>query len=141
MPEENIKAFDSNVLVYAFDLDEPEKRKIALMLFEEVNSYHYKGFISIQNLNELFYNLIRKDIRSLPEAAHIIQDLMRSKQWIVADLTKETLKLGLRLIKNKNQFWDGLIAANAVLNGVKEIYTENPKHFPAELIKPINPFK
>ena len=36
-------------------------------------------------------------------------------------------------------FWDALICANAILEGVKEIYTENVTHYRSDLIKAINP--
>ena len=57
------KGFDTSVLVYAFNADEKEKHQKALELLENVYKGEFKGFLSIQNLNELFYVITRKNIK------------------------------------------------------------------------------
>ena len=136
------KGFDTSVLVYAFNADEKEKHQKALELLENVYKGEFKGFLSIQNLNELFYVITRKNIKNIKEAEEIIKNIIGSNKWIVKDIGKDTALLAINLTKNNSKnFWDNLIAANLILNDVREIYTEDTKGFKSELIKVINPFR
>ena len=135
-----LKAFDTNILIYAFDIDEKVKHLKAKTLFNSVCNGELKGLLSIQNLTELFYWFIRSKKVSLEVAESIVNDFIESKQWIVKDLDANRLKLGMNITKKyKVHFWDALICANAVLEGVDEIYTENIGDYKSELIKAINP--
>ena len=136
------KGFDTSVLVYAFNADEKEKHQKALELLENVYKGEFKGFLSIQNLNELFYVITRKNIKNIKEAEEIIKNIIGSNKWIVKDIGKGTTLLAINLTKNNSKnFWDNLIAANLILNDVREIYTEDTKGFKSELIKVIDPFR
>ena len=136
------KGLDTSVLVYAFNADEKEKHQKALELLENVYKGEFKGFLSIQNLNELFYVITRKNIKNIKEAEEIIKNIIGSNKWIVKDIGKGTTLLAINLTKNNSKnFWDNLIAANLILNDVREIYTEDTKGFKSELIKVINPFR
>tara|TARA_Y100000310_G_scaffold345406_1_gene464634 strand:- start:23320 stop:23742 length:423 start_codon:yes stop_codon:yes gene_type:complete len=136
-----IIGFDSNILVYAFNADEKDKHKKAFDLINNVSNREIKGFLSIQNLNELFYVLTNKKIKEVKEAEKIVQSILNSDRWIIKSITKETTNLAIELSKNnKGHYWDNLIAANLILNGVTKIYTENVKDFKSDIIKPINPF-
>ena len=62
-PSVNPKIFvDSNVLIYAHDLDEPHKRTIALRIFEDL-WLSKAGILSMQVLQE-FYSIATRKIRS-----------------------------------------------------------------------------
>lgn len=135
-----LKAFDTNILVYAFDIDEKVKHLKAKALFDSVCNGEFKGLLSIQNLTELFYWFIRSKKVSLELAERIVKDFIESKQWIVKDLDVNRLKIGIQITKqHKMPFWDALICANAISEGVNEIYTENINDYKSELIKAINP--
>lgn len=97
--------------------------------------------MSIQNLNELFYILTKKGIKNFRSGEEIIKGIINSNKWIVKEITIDTTILAITLTKNnKGHFWDNLIAANLILNGVKELYTEDISGFKSDLVKVINPF-
>ena len=52
--------FDTNILVYAYDMDAPSKRAIALNLVEEGWRDLGAAAVSVQVLQELHVNLVRK---------------------------------------------------------------------------------
>lgn len=136
----DLKAFDTNMLIYAFDIDEKIKHAKANALFSSVCNGEFKGLLSIQNLTELFYWFVRSKKVEIEIAEKIINDFIESKQWIIKDLDVERLKLGIYITKqHKMPFWDALICANAILEGVNEIYTENVKDYKPDLIKAVNP--
>ena len=139
--KEEIKAFDTNILIYAFDIDEKEKHIKAKELFNSVCKGQFNGLLSIQNLTELFYWFVKSKKVNIGIAEAIISDFIESKQWIIKELDINRLKLAIALTKqNKLPFWDALICANAILEGAKEIYTENVSDFKTDLIEAINPF-
>ena len=138
---EKIIGFDSNILIYAYTTDEREKHLRAIKLLEKINEGKIQGFLSIQNINELFFVLTKKRYKSIKEAEEIVNSIINSNKWIIKEITKETTKLAIELSKDKkSHYWDNLISANLILNGVSKIYTENTKDFKSSLIKPINPF-
>lgn len=136
----DLKAFDTNILVYAFNIDEKTKHLKAKALFNSVCNGEFKGLLSIQNLTELFYWFIRSKKVPMELAEGIINDFIESKQWVIKNLDVGRLKLGMHITKqHKMPFWDALICSNAILEGVNEIYTENVKDYKSELITAINP--
>ena len=136
----DLKAFDTNILVYAFNIDENAKHLKAKALFNSVCNGEFKGLLSIQNLTELFYWFIRSKKVTIELAERIINDFIESKQWVIKNLDVDRLKIGMHITKqHKMPFWDALICANAILEGVNEIYTENVKDYKSELIIAINP--
>jgi len=136
-----LKAFDTNILIYAFDIDEEVKHIKAKELFDSVCKDEMRGVLSIQNLTELFYWFVKSKKVKIELAESVINDFIESKQWVVKDLDINRLKLGMSLTKKyKIHFWDALICANAILEGVDEIYTENVQDFKSDLIKAVNPF-
>lgn len=137
----DIKGFDTNILVYAFNADEKERHQKAFTLLEKVYNGEFKGFLSIQNLNELFYILTKKGIKNFRDGEEIIKGIINSNKWIVKEITIDVTILAITLTKNnKGHFWDNLIAANLILNGVRELYTEDIGGFKSDLLKVINPF-
>lgn|SRR3989338_1764093 len=136
---EDIKGFDTNILVYAFDLNEKEKHEKAMKILESVRRGEFKGFLSVQNLNELFYVITNKGIKNLAEAELIIRSILGSDRWIVKAIGAETTMLAISITKKGGHFWDSLILANLILNGIKEIYTEDITGFRSEFVKAINP--
>ncbi|MBI4440346.1 PIN domain-containing protein [Candidatus Woesearchaeota archaeon] len=136
----DLKGFDTNILVYAFNADEKEKHKKALGLLEDVYSGKYRGFLSIQNLNELFYIITRKGIKNAKEGGEIVKGILNSDKWVVRGIGKETTILAINLTEaNKRHFWDNLITANLILGGVKELYTEDARGFKSDMVMAVNP--
>jgi predicted nucleic acid-binding protein len=137
--------YDTNILVYAYDESEKEKKDVAEKLVEKVFSGEAKGVLSNQILSELFYVLSEKINKPLEKdtATKIIRKYVLSEKWEKLNYTgSTTLKAALSSTYYKSSFWDTLIAETMKENGVVQIFTENEKDFiviPG--IKVINPFK
>jgi predicted nucleic acid-binding protein len=119
----SVKQFlDTNVLVYAYDRDEPVKRKIALGFVEPGWTKQESRGISVQVLQELYVNLERKKVPR-KEAAQIVRDL---SVWPVVENSVELLLDGLREQERwQVSFWDAMILAAARASGATELVSED----------------
>ena len=116
---------DTNILVYAYDLDAGDKRVKALVvvdrLWDEGN-----GALSTQVLAEFFVTITRKVKQPLPlpAARQIIEDYQ--KGWTVFPTTPEIVLQAIDgVAQHRMSFWDAMIWAAAKLNGVITIYSED----------------
>ncbi len=136
---------DSNILVYAYDTSEAEKRPRALKIIEECWEGKTELSVSVQNLSELFFILTNKVQYPLSssEAGERAKAIINSPRWKVFDITRETIPLAVDLSKSHGtSYWDCLIAAVMKQNGVSKIYTENTKDFlKIPGIEAVNPFR
>jgi predicted nucleic acid-binding protein len=82
---------DTNVLLYAYDLDAPVKRAVALRLVEQGWSVPGQTAISVQVLQEMHVNLVRQGI-SPAKATQIVRDFAA---WPVVDNTLDLFQAGL----------------------------------------------
>lgn len=143
MSEES-KLIDTNVLVYAYDISEKTKRRIARTLLDEIWDQG-SGAVTLQNLAEFFVVVTRKveNPISVASARTIIADILRSRHWLVIDRRAETLLKATELVEhNEAPFWDALIAACMLEHGIHTIVTENERDFKKiPGITVINPFK
>jgi predicted nucleic acid-binding protein len=132
---------DSNILIYAYDTSEGEKHELARKLLEDC--FMGQPFaVSLQNLTE-FFNTITKKIErpiSSSEAEDVIKIILEFKNFRKLIPTDQTLRRAMRLGK-LGHFWDAMIAATMIENGITHIYTENAKDFQIPGITAINPFK
>ncbi len=136
--------FDTNVLVYAYDFREPEKRLKAKHLVEQVFSGDVAGVVSNQVLAEFFYNLNKFANKQLgKEAAEIVEAILSSPRWRKINYNSSTVKNAATSVRaNQTRFWDQLIAQTMLENGIRTIYTENTRDFDKMgWLKVINPFK
>lgn len=115
--------FDTNVLVYMFDEDEPDKQTTARSVFEEAAATSKIRF-STQVVQE-FYVATRKLAKPLSEAA---------AQAVVADLgvfSPATVDMGTILGaidavgRYSLSFWDGLILESAAGLGCRYVLSED----------------
>lgn len=145
MPENNFMLVDSNILVYAYDISEKEKRPKALKIIQSCWEGKLKLCVSVQNLSESFFILTNKVQYplSVSEAGERVQAIINSSKWKVFVITKEAVSNAIDLSKNHGTvYWDSLIASVMKLNGVSTIYTENTKDFSKiPGVEPINPLK
>jgi len=117
--------FDTNILLYAYDLDAPEKRGVALDLVEQAWMHLDRATISVQVLQEFFVNFVRKG-HSPAEAATLVGDF---SNWQVADNSLAMLKLGISLqARWQISLWDAMILAAAHSSGCRELLTEDLQH-------------
>ncbi len=116
---------DTNILLYAYDLDAPEKRAVALRLVEQAWNSPGETAISVLVLQEMHVNLERRGVLRA-EAGQIIRDYA---QWPVVD---NTLDLLLAAIHEQTRWqlslWDALILAAARASGASELLSEDLNH-------------
>lgn len=135
--------FDTNIICYAFDLAEPEKRDVCEKLLERVVKGEIVGVISNQVLGETFNASVIKIGMPIEKARTIIKSLIASEKWEKINYDQDTIQNTLDNVKSVDApFWDLLIAQTMLENNVHTIYTENEGDFDGiPGIKVINPFK
>lgn len=133
-----IRFLDTNVLLYAYDLDAPAKRAVALRFVEQAWTSPGETAISVQVLQEVHVNLEKRGVPRV-EAGQIIRDYA---QWPVADNTLDLLLSAVdEQVRWKISLWDALILAAARASGASELITEDLNHGQDyDGITVINPF-
>jgi len=118
---------DTNILIYAHDLDAGSKRKIAVAIMEELWE-HQTGVISTQVLQEFYVNVTRKISNPIPKtkARGIIENY---RYWQVEQNSPATI-LSASEIEERYMlsFWDSLIIAAASKSNATKILTEDLNH-------------
>ncbi len=113
---------DTNILVYAHDKDAGARHEKARELVRRLWQDPTMPTISIQVLQELYVNLIRKQIPA-ETAGEIIDDYLH---WNVIENTREILKRGIDLsIRFHLSFWDSMIIAAAESADAAELWSED----------------
>jgi predicted nucleic acid-binding protein len=116
---------DTNVLVYAYDPTDGEKRERAIEVLESLGIRQI-GSLSAQILGEFFVTATRKIPSSLTEAEaeRSVANYVRS--WVVYDLTTFIVLEAMRgLQRHHLSYWDSLIWATAKLNYVPNVLSED----------------
>ena len=129
---------DTNVLVYAEDGREPEKRAKAIALIESLSAVG-DFVLSVQCLNEFSSVAFR---RGLPVAE--VQDILATWTALseVLPLTHEATNAALAAVDTHGlSFWDALIWATAHTAGVPVLFSEDFQHGrELEGVRFVNPF-
>ncbi len=130
---------DTNILLYGYDLDAPEKRNIAQSLIEQAWLQPGRTAISVQVLQEFYVNFVRRG-RSATDDALLIADF---SLWPVIDNTLAVFRLGLALQPRwKLSLWDAMIVAAAQTSGARELFTEDLNHGQDyDGVRAVNPFR
>jgi len=130
---------DTNILLYAYDLDAPVKRKVALEFLEHGWNQPGETALSVQVLQELHVNLCKQGISPV-EAAQVIR---RYAAWPVVDNTLGLLQSALdEQARWQISLWDALILAAARASGAGELITEDLNHGQDYGgVRVINPFR
>jgi predicted nucleic acid-binding protein len=143
MAAEN-RLIDTNVLVYAYDVSEKVKRRVARSLLDEVWDQG-GGVVTLQNLSEFFVVVTAKVEQpiTVSNATAIISDILRSSRWLVIDRQARTMMRAMELVQSTGApYWDALIAACMLEHEVYAIVTENERDFRRiSGITVVNPFK
>ena len=119
--EDDSLFLDTNVLVYLFDSDVPEKKAIAESIFRQ-----HKGIkFSTQVLEEFYVAVTRKLGRPMhPEQA--LAAVENFQNFPVAVISSAVVTKGIRRsIDSKISFWDGLIVETALATGADVLVTED----------------
>lgn len=110
---------DTNVLVYAFDVDEPSKRAVALDLLAS----DLQLVVSTQVLGEFFVAVTKKLAMPVTRAHGAVQELAQ----LPVVPTDVTLVLAAATTARAHQlsYWDALIVEAAATSGCDRILTED----------------
>ncbi len=130
---------DTNILVYAFDLDAPAKRTVATRLVEEGWRMLGETALSVQVLQELHVNLRRRGCTPV-EAARVVRDF---GSWPVIDNTWSLLVAAMEAqARWQISLWDALILEAARASGARDLLTEDLNHRQDYGgVRVINPFR
>ncbi len=114
---------DTNVLIYAHDIDAGFKREIAGALLREL-WIGRTGVLSIQVLQEFYVNVTRKLASPLPkDSARRVVD---SYAIWCGEMTTAEIDAAFRIEdESRIGFWDALIVAAAVKSGAERILSED----------------
>ena len=118
---------DTNILIYAHDLEAGAKHEIALTRIEGLWEKE-AGVLSTQVLQEFYVNVTRKILNPLPptKARSIIENYLA---WQVEINGPDTILLASEIEeRNLLSFWDSLIVAAARNAKADKILTEDLKH-------------
>lgn len=118
--------FDTNVLIYAFDLGEPKKREVSLDLIDE-HLVNGNGLLSVQVLRE-FYSATRKV--SHPLSVGAAADAVRCLATFspISEETELVLGAVYRSQQMSFSFWDSLIIEAALKGRAGTLLTEDLQH-------------
>ena len=114
---------DTNVLIYAHDVDANAKHEAAKSALRELWSER-SGVLSMQVLQEFYVNVTRKIRRPIPkESARLV--VSSYAIWCV-DTTPAELSTAFRIEdESRMGFWDALIIASALKSGATRILSED----------------
>ncbi len=113
---------DTNILVYAHDVDAGDKHERAKEKVREAWARSLPPSISVQVLQELYVNLVRKGATH-QSARSVIEDYFL---WDIVVNDTTLLTEGMRLAERlKVSLWDALIIAAARRAGAKAIWSED----------------
>jgi predicted nucleic acid-binding protein len=130
--------FDTNVLVYADDLDYPAKQLTARKLWAEYRLAG-SGVVSLQVLQEYFVNVTRK-LGVDPEIARQKIELLTEFNMIVLAAADVLAAVDLHR-SDKISFWDALIVRAASKSGCQILLSEDMQHGRViDGVEIVNPF-
>lgn len=131
---------DTNVLVYAHDVDAGDKNRIAAECIAELWETR-SGIISSQVLQEFYVTVTRKMPAPLPQS--VARTLLSNyRVWQVEVATPDT-SIAASEIEERYQlsFWDSLIVAAAAQGGAEVLLTEDMNAGQTvEGVRIVNPF-
>ena len=131
--------FDSNIWLYSFIDSYQEKYEISKNL---IKSNEEKIVLSIQVVNEVCFNLLRKANFEESQIQELIDNFFNRYRFsrFDQDLLTKASKLRERYSLS---FWDSLILSAALFSNCQIIYSEDMQHdlLIENKLKIINPFK
>lgn len=130
--------FDSNILIYSVHPIDTRKNKIAQEL---TSQYLYDSLASVQVLNEMFYVLTKKNLKTPLEAEEIIHSFAQDLH-ILPLTVLNTLKAIQLQQQLKYSFWDCLMISSALMSGCSIFFSEDlhSNQLIENQLKIINPF-
>ena len=122
--------YDTNILCYAYDRNEPAKRDVCKAVVSKVFAGEEKGAISNQILVELYNALTRKLGVETSTARVVVESFIASANWLKVSYNHLTVRTALDTSKAfRTPFLDTLIAETMKENCMTLIVTENEADF------------
>lgn len=113
---------DTNILIYAHDLDAGEKHDKASQLVHDFWDRRAVPSLSVQVLQEMHVNLIRKGV-SVDKSADTVR---RYLAWRVMHNTKTLLRRAFDVQQRwQLSFWDSAVVAAAQQAGASTLWSED----------------
>ena len=135
---------DTNILCYALDAGEPEKRAVAAGLLSRCWRSEIVLAVSVQNLAEFSVVMTEKVQHPVPESVvtRFIRDIVSFDGWTVIGYDPGTIMDAVSIRGTYSlHFWDALLAATMKKHDISAIYTEDSHFNKIPWLKKINPFK
>lgn len=152
MKEEEIFLIDTNLIIYAYEKEDSERKKKSLEILDKCYQNKIILAISNQNLAEFSSVILKKSRQSSDlkksepatikseEIKDIVKDISDFKGFKKFSYKRKTILFAIDISeKYQMSFWDSLIAATMIENGILNIYTENSKDFKIPSLNVINP--
>jgi predicted nucleic acid-binding protein len=132
--------FDTNVLVYLFDADSPDKRRKARVLFQK----HAEAgdiLLSTQVLQEFYVAVTRKLARAL-DAGVAAEAVSSFAELPLVQIDSRLILASIHRSRNNQlSFWDALIVQAAIEGHAGTLYSEDMQHGQAlDGLRVVNPF-
>jgi predicted nucleic acid-binding protein len=130
--------FDTNVLVYLYSIDEPEKQQAALKQIEVSEN----RWISTQVLSELSNTLRKKFKLEYSNIANVLNEIQSSFQVIIVQ--PNTIEHALHLAQTyRYSYYDSLILAASLEKTCHFLYSEDMQHQQVidQKLTIVNPFE
>ncbi len=114
---------DTNVLIYAHDMDAKTKHEAAKQVLQELWNER-AGVLSTQVLQEFYVNVTRKISRPLSkDSARLVVNTYSA--WCI-DTTSAEVSSAFRIEDESHiGFWDALIMASAIKSGATRLLSED----------------
>jgi len=133
--------FDTNILVYAYDKNEPEKGEIAKQLIRE-NGITGNLILSTQVLQEFYVTMTKssKNMLTKEDASEIVSDF---SEFPLVQINKNIILRAMKRHQTRAfSFWDSLIVEAALQAGCSILLSEDMQDgFSIDAIRIRNPFK
>jgi predicted nucleic acid-binding protein len=114
---------DTNVLIYAHDVDATTKHDVAKRILRELWQQR-SGLLSMQVLQEFYVNVTRKI--ALPLAKDVARLVVTSYSIWCVETTPAEIAAAFRIEdESRIGFWDALIVAAAVKSGAARILSDD----------------
>ena len=114
---------DTNVLIYAHDIDAKAKHDVAKSVLRELWA-HRTGVLSMQVLQEFYVNVTRKIASPLPK--DVARLVVNSYSIWCMETTPAEIAAVFRIEdESRIGFWDALIIASAAKSGTTRILSED----------------
>jgi len=128
---------DSNIIIYAYSVDEAEKQAIV----KDLLNAHDVICISTQTINEFVNVTVRKKMLDSDTVSAVVDELFSTLS--VTAIDQRVIQNAITLAKNyRYSYFDSLMLASALKSGCSILYSEDMhhKHVIDGKLKIINPF-